>query len=79
MTELNGRWAQVIGVLASAIIIDINTTGFTAYTSGGTATPFQPMQVAGGAIGIVYDDAVPSGDLVSTLARVKDRLVQLEG
>ena len=45
MTELNGRWVKVAGVNAGANTFqltdlwdaNINTTGFTTYTSGGTA------------------------------------------
>ncbi len=36
MTQLNGRRGAVIAVAANTITVAINTTGFSAYTSGGT-------------------------------------------
>jgi uncharacterized protein (TIGR02217 family) len=35
MTELNGLRGKVVAIGASAITVDINTTGFSAYVSGG--------------------------------------------
>lgn len=44
-TTLNGQTAVVRDVTANTFAVDINTTGGTAYTSGGTATPvnWQPI------------------------------------
>ena len=37
MTQINGRRAQVVARTTNTITLDINSTAFSAYTSGGTA------------------------------------------
>ena len=39
MTQLNGNSYVVIGVETDAIWLEVDSTAFTTYTSGGTATP----------------------------------------
>ncbi len=39
MTELNGNIYQVITSNTTTVTINVNSSGFTAYVSGGTATP----------------------------------------
>lgn len=39
MTQLNGNFYQVIASTPTQITIGVNSTGFTPYVSGGTATP----------------------------------------
>jgi hypothetical protein len=38
MTQLNGNTYTVVSVVGQAVTINVNSTGFSAYTSGGTAT-----------------------------------------
>lgn len=38
MTELNGNTYEVLSSTSTTLTIDVDATGFTAYTSGGTAT-----------------------------------------
>lgn len=39
MTQLNGNTYTITAVTPTTITINVNSSGFTAYTSGGTATP----------------------------------------
>lgn len=41
MTELNGNIYQVISSTTTEVTIDVNSSGFTTYTDGGTATPVE--------------------------------------
>lgn len=41
MTQLNGNVYQVITSNSTTVTINVDSTAFTAYTSGGTATPVQ--------------------------------------
>jgi hypothetical protein len=36
MTQLNGTFARVTAIAANTVTLDLNSTGFTAYASGGT-------------------------------------------
>lgn len=76
MVEINGLTGKISAVTADTFTVNIASTLFTAYTSDGTATPVTPLSAD---LGLLYDDTEPSGDLLSTLLRVRDRLVQLEG
>jgi hypothetical protein len=38
MTELNGNTYDVVSVVGQNVTLDVNSTAFTAYASGGTAT-----------------------------------------
>ncbi len=46
MTELNGNWYTVSSVNTGAgtMVLNVDSTGFTTYVSGGTANMFQPDQ-----------------------------------
>lgn len=44
MTQINGRIAQVVAATGSSFTVNIDTTTFSAYTSGGTAT-VMPLQM----------------------------------
>lgn len=43
MTQINGRFAQIIAASGSSFTVNLDTTGFSAYTSGGLAT-IAPLQ-----------------------------------
>lgn len=45
MTELNGYTYMIIGTETNSFFIDVDTTGYTAYSSGGTATPVTYTEV----------------------------------
>lgn len=55
-TQLNGQTAMVTAVETGAFYVGIDSTGYTAYTSGGTATP-----VAWSEVGMVTDWDGPGG------------------
>ena len=55
-TELNGQTAMLTAVETDAFYVAINSTAYTAYTSGGTATP-----VAYTAVGEINDWDGPGG------------------
>lgn len=40
MTELNGNTYEITNVLGAAVTINVDSTGFTAYSSGGTASVY---------------------------------------
>ena len=50
MTEINGLRGKVLSILAGSITVDINSSGFSNYTSGGTANtrPQSGEVVSGG-------------------------------
>jgi hypothetical protein len=43
MTQLNGNTYVITAVTATTVTINVNSTGFTAYVSGGLATPIEPI------------------------------------
>lgn len=43
MTQINGRIVQIVSASGTAITVDIDTSAFSAYSSGGTAT-VMPLQ-----------------------------------
>jgi hypothetical protein len=43
MTELNGNTYEVVAVNGNSVTIDVDSTGFTTYTSGGVATYVNSM------------------------------------
>ena len=43
MTQLNGNNYQVISSTSSTVTIDVNTTGFSPYISGGTTQSYSPV------------------------------------
>lgn len=45
-TELNGETALIIGAETDDFYVDIDSSGYTAYTSGGTATPQTYTEIA---------------------------------
>ena len=47
MTEINGMRGTIVSITGTTITVDIDTTGFTAYSSGGTV---QTMPMSGEAV-----------------------------
>ena len=43
MVSINGLTGLIIAVTPTTVTVSINSSGFAAYTSGGTATPFEPV------------------------------------
>jgi len=77
MTEINGLTGFILAVETNDFYVDINTTGFTTYTSGGTATPAEWV-----AIGEVVDFSGPTGsasviDATHLLSDAKEKLMGL--
>lgn len=61
MTEINTLVGTVITATTSAFVVDIDSRAFTAYTSGGTATPVTWTQI------LEVKDFSPSGATVSEI------------
>lgn len=63
MTEINGRFVTVVANAGATITIDLNTTGFTAYTAGGTATSFRNLinYFTGEVMNLTFPQAIPQG------------------
>jgi len=60
MTELNGNTYEILSASATSISIDVDSTGFTAYTSGGTAsTNF--INYFTGQVNVTFPTTVPAG------------------
>lgn len=61
MTEINGLRGEIVSVTGTTITVDIDTTGFTAYTSGGltNSQPQSGEEIKGGCefdIPMAFDD-----------------------
>ena len=67
MTELNGRTFTVTAVSPTTVTINVNSTGFTAYTANGTATSLTNLinYVTGIASNVVFPKTIPSGNPIN--------------
>ena len=45
MTELNNNTYTIIAVTPTTVTLDVDSSAFTSYVSGGTATPYEPFYV----------------------------------
>jgi len=63
MTELNDNYYTVVSNSGTTVTIDVDSTSFTAYTSGGTATSFSNLinYNTGVATNINFPSPIPSG------------------
>lgn len=62
MTELNGNTYEIISATPTDITIDVNSTGFTAYTSGGTATVIHNViNYETGEVRLTFPTNIPDG------------------
>lgn len=63
MTELNGNTYTVVSANATTVVIDVDSTGFTAYISGGTINSIQNVinYLTGVATNVFFPVAIPQG------------------
>jgi hypothetical protein len=63
MTQLNGKTFTITAVTPTTITINVDSTSFTAYTAGGTATSFQNVinYLTGIATNVFFPSSIPSG------------------
>jgi len=77
MTELNGQTEMIIAKEDDELFFDLDSSGYTAYTSGGTFTP-----VSWTAIGEVHDTDGPGGsasviDVTHLQSTAKEKMIGL--
>lgn len=83
MTEINGMRGTIVGTGASTITVDINTTGFSAWTSGGSVQtrPMAGEVVTGGCefdIPVAFDSPLSEDTLgASVIEAAGLKLVEL--
>lgn len=77
MVELNGRTTTVASSNGTTFTTDIDTTAFTAYTSGGVATEVMTSGTIAAAR-VLYDDTVSKQKLVDALQRAKEAMAELQ-
>lgn len=66
MTELNGNTYVVTNVTGTTVTINVDSTGFGAYTSGGTATSLNNViNYFTGEVLITFPTAVPDGNNIN--------------
>lgn len=73
MTEINGLVGTVSSPSATQFTVNINSSGFTDYTSGGTATKLQGTT---GEIRVLYKDTVSQDQVVDAVQRAKEKLTE---
>lgn len=63
MTELNGNTYTVVSVTPTTVTINVDSTGFTAYTVGGTISSIQNVinYLTGVATNVFFPGVIPSG------------------
>ena len=63
MIELNGNTYEVVAVSPTTVTINVNSTGFTAYVSGGTISSILNVinYLTGVATNVFFPTAIPSG------------------
>lgn len=75
MTEINNLGGTVASASATSFAItEINSTTFTAYTSGGTASK---VMTTTGNLRLILDDTVETGILVDAIQRAKEKVIEL--
>lgn len=67
MVELNGNIYTITAVSATTVTIDVDSTGFTAYTAGGTATTLQNVinYTTGVITEVIFPSVIPSGQNIN--------------
>ncbi len=70
MTELNGNFYTVTAVTPTTVTINVDSSGFTAYISGGNATSFSNVinYLTGEVTNVFFPQAIPSGTPISIQA-----------
>lgn len=75
MTEINGLSGTVASASATQFTItEINSTTYTTYTSGGTATK---QMARTNNVRVLYDDTLNSSQVVDALQRAKEVLTEI--
>ena len=79
MTELNGNVYEVVSYTSTTVTIDVDSTGFTAYVSGGTAVRVNEFNLSVPTITVTtdVDHNYVLGQLVKVLVPVAYGSVQL--
>lgn len=78
MVELNDNVYSVANPTATTFELSgINSTGFTAYTSGGDARFVMPSTIPAGRVYVFYDDASSKDQIADAIQRAKEKIVQL--
>lgn len=77
MVELNGKTTTIAAASATQFTTDIDTTLFTAYTSGGVATAAMNNGTIS-AVRVVYQDTVGKQKLFDALQRAKEAMAELQ-
>lgn len=67
MTELNGNTYTVVAVSGTTVTINVDSTGFTAYVSGGTISSIQNVinYFTGVATNVIFPSAIPAGNNIN--------------
>jgi len=74
MTEINGLCGTVSSPSGTGFTVNINSSGFTAYTSGGTAT--KQMGTTGD-VRVLYKDTLTQQQVIDALTRARERLIEV--
>lgn len=75
MTEINNLAGTVASASATQFTVtEINSTAFTTYTSGGTATKIMGTT---GDIRVIYKDTVPQDCVFDALIRANEKLAEV--
>ena len=76
MTEINGLSGTVASASATQFTVtEINSTAFTTYTSGGTAT--KQMTLTNN-VRVLYDDTLKLSQVVDAIQRLKEVATELQ-
>jgi len=66
MTELNGNAYQVVANSGTTVTINVNSTGFTAYTAGGLANGIQNyINYLSGEVSVTMPTSIPQGENIN--------------
>lgn len=76
MTQVNNTQFTITVVNANTFTLGVDSTGFTAYTSGGTATKNMIPIATSKQVRIIYDDAMNYGHIVDATIRGTEDLVE---
>ena len=70
MTQLNGNIYTVVSVTPTTVTINVDSTGFTGYSGGGTASSFQNIinYLTGIATNVYFPTAIPAGQNINCQA-----------
>lgn len=77
MVEINNLSGTVASASATQFTVtEINSTAFTTYTSGGTATKVMGTTAAGD-VRILYKDTIDQNQVVDAVRRGREKLIEL--